>query len=103
MTSRMISDGDLCASQFLRLGNCGFFGHHDSRFADAVSPAPHDPFLNLRRLVDRPMASAAHIAGTLTLASVPFGITLERAKPVIDQRSRRIDSVQARRVLAAAL
>ena len=48
------------------------------------------------------MASAADIAGAFTFASMSFGITFERAKTVVLERNRRIDSGESRRVLAAS-
>ena len=48
------------------------------------------------------MARAADIAGAFVLASMSFGVALERAETVILEGNRRIDSGESRRVFAAA-
>src|SRR5215471_17252816 len=98
----MVAHGDVGARQITRLGNTGIPRNHNRCFTNAVSLAPHNAFFNLRRLAYRPMASTAHIAGALTFASMSFGITFERSKPVVIQRNRRIDSGESRRILAAS-
>src|SRR5262245_61271637 len=98
----MVAHGDVGARQITRLGNIGIARNHNRRFTNAVSLPPHNAFFNLRGLVYRPMPSTAHIAGTLALASMPFGITFERSKPVVIERNRRIDGRESRRVLAAS-
>src|SRR5262245_9819442 len=98
----MVAHRDVRAREIARLGNTGISRNHNRCFTNTVSLPPHNAFFNLRRLVHRPMASTAHIAGTLTLASMPFGITFERSKPVVIERNRRIDGRESRRVLAAS-
>src|SRR4249920_2611906 len=98
----MVPDRDVRTRQIAGLRNAGIPRSHDRCFTNAVSLPPHNPFFNLRRLVYRPMASTADIAGAFTFASVSFGITFERSKPVIIEGNRRIDSGQSRRVLAAS-
>ena len=98
----MVPDRDVRARQIAGLGNLGISRNHNRCLANAVSLPPHNAFFNLRRLVYRPMASAADIAGALTFASMSFGITFERAKTVVVERNRRIDSGESRRVLAAS-
>src|SRR5262245_3818466 len=48
------------------------------------------------------MASTAHIAGAFAFASMSFGITFERSKPVVIERNRRIDCGEPRRILSAS-
>ena len=48
------------------------------------------------------MTSTADIAGALPFAAMSLGITFERAKTVVVERNRRIDSGESRRVLAAS-
>jgi len=88
----MVAYRNVRARQIGWFGNPGISRNHNSRLTDAVSLPPHNAFFNLRRLVYGPMASAADISGTFTLASMSFGVTFERAKPVILERNRRIDS-----------
>src|SRR4029453_18324918 len=98
----MVADRDVRARQIAGLRNIGIPRNDDRCFTNAVSLPPHNAFFNLRRLVYRPMASTAYIAGALAFASVSFGITFERSKTVIIERNRRIDSGESRRVLAAS-
>src|SRR5215813_8091348 len=98
----MVAHGDVGAREITRVGNTGIPRNHNRCFTHAISLPPHNAFFNLRRLIYRPMTSAAHIAGALALASMPFGITFERTKPVVIQRNRRIDSRESRRILAAS-
>src|SRR5262249_9123111 len=94
---------DVSARQITRVGNTGIPRNHNRCFTNTVRLSPHNAFFNLRRLVYRPMTSAAHIAGALALASMSFGITFERSKPGVIQRNRRIDSGESRRIPAASL
>src|SRR5262245_59183580 len=98
----MVSDRDVRARQIAGLGYAGITRNHNRCFTNAVSLPPHNAFLNFGRLVYRPMASTADIASTLTFASMSFGITFERSKPVVIKLNRRIDSGESRRVLAAS-
>src|SRR4030095_6216842 len=98
----MLAYRDVRERQIAGLGNAGIPRNHNRRFTNAVSFPPHNAFFNLRRLIYRPMASTADIAGALTFASMSFGITFERSKTVIIEGSRRIDSGESRRVLAAS-
>src|SRR5262249_43886055 len=88
--------------QIARLRNTGIPRNHNRCFTNAVSFSPHNAFFNLRRLVYRPMASTADVAGATAFASMPFGITFERSKPVVIERNRGIDSGEARRILTAS-
>src|SRR5262245_65585943 len=96
----MVAHGDVGARQITRLGNTGIPRNHNRCFTHAVSLPPHNAFFNLRRLVYRPMAGTAHIACALTFASMPFGITFERSKPVVIERNRLIYSGDPRQVLS---
>src|SRR5262245_21486008 len=98
----MVAHGDVGARQITRRGNTGIPRNHNRCFTHAVSLPPHNAFFNLRRLVHRPMASTAHIAGTLAFASMSFGITFERSKPVVIERNRRIDNGESRRIFTAS-
>src|SRR4029450_14157653 len=99
----MLAARDVRARQIAGLRNIGIPRNHDRCFTNAVSLPPHNAFFNLRRLVYRPMASTASIAGALAFASVSFGIMFARSKTVVIERSRRIDSGESRRVIAGAL
>src|SRR5918995_6312917 len=102
MTPRMEADCNVGARQIAGLGDAGLVGHNNGRFTNTVSLPPHNAFFNLRRLVYRPMASTADIAGAFTLAPMPLGITFERAKTVILERDGRIHAGEPGRVLAAS-
>ena len=88
----MVADRNVRARQIGWFGNPGISWNHNGRLTNTVSLPPHNAFFDLRRLVYSPMASAADIAGAFTLASMSFGVTLERAKTVVLERNRRIDS-----------
>src|SRR5262245_66403384 len=98
----MVAHRDVRARQIARLGNTGIPRNHNRCFANAVSFSPHNAFFNLRRLIYRPMASTADIAGALAFVPVSFGIAFERSKPVVIKRHRGIDSGESRRILAAS-
>src|SRR5215475_9108501 len=99
----MVAYRDIRARQIDRFGNVGIPWNQNRCFTNAIRLSPHNAFFNLRRLVYRPMASTADIAGVFAFASMSFGITFERSKPVVIQLNRRIDSGESRCVLTASL
>src|ERR671931_2950859 len=98
----MVPDRNVRARQIAGPGNAGVRRDHNRCFADTVSLPPHHALFKLRRLVHGPMASAADIPGAFALASMSFGIALERSEAIIRQRNCRIDAGEPGRVLAAS-
>ena len=90
-----VSKGDrlynnLDASEILRPGHLGIARHHDRRITHAVGLAPHPAIVDFGRLVDRPVARAAHIARAIALAPFALGIAFERSRHDIRDGRRRL-------------
>jgi hypothetical protein len=88
MTPGMVTNRDFRAGQVPGFENVGISRHDNGRLTNAIGFSPHHPLLDLRSLVDRPMAGTAHVSRLLALASLSFGIALEGAEQgVLDRRS----------------
>src|SRR5215471_9898677 len=98
----MVAYRNVCAREIAGLGNAGIARNHNRCFTNTVSLSLHDAFFNLSRLPYRPMAGAAHVSGAFAFASMSFGITFKRSKPVVIERYRRIDSGESRRIFTAS-
>src|SRR4026209_2244964 len=102
MTPGMVPDRNVGMRQIAGPGNARIARNNNRGFANTVRLSPHHPFFNFRRLVYRPMACAADIAGAFPLASMSFGVTFECAKTVILKRHRHIHAAELGSILAAS-